>query len=662
MRALLRLLLVPLAGWSAGPVLAAHHLPDPRIDDLIVEPVAGAPQVNVRAILSGSGRTAFHGTLELTLGEKVVRLPVTLDAGPAGAVGGLHFNQLMPLKGAKPWSPARPVLYQMQAALLHDGDVTDRRTVRFGVRTIALQDGWLLLNGEREKVRALEYTPAWSLTLSARARDSLVTRDMEQVHAAGFNLLLAEPGLLDDLALDWCDRHGLMVAEGRRESTGSPAADVPCDFDLADTEVVGMVQAHRNHAALVLWRIACAAGSRDVNTLARLIAASRQLDPSRPAIGATPWPDIRVDARPITDGDLAALDLTGLFGTATAFNEARAAVDLDRARRRIGRIRADPDAPGYVVPRQEPGLAGATAARLLSITPGPVLLLGGAPLSVTLLVSGGGPLPRHTVLDWRLQAPGDDPALPMPWRQGPVPAADGTAILAAPPFPVQGRWDLAVQVRTGLRILATAEEAVYVVQDLEGSQQSFALLDDAPAIQDAFGAWVIPAPYAAQAVVARSGNLGATELAGALDLARAGRKIILFEVTAPVLDAIRRQAPGLLPDDAPLVDASATDCPVFTGPKLSRGLPGFGRGEPGRALVGALYTGLLPLTHLPVPAGATLHAASLVRDTDAGPPRRLADIMEVAVGKGRVVFCQYRVLDRLPEPLARALFYRLLGL
>jgi hypothetical protein len=39
-----------------------------------------------------------------------------------------------------------------------------------------------------------------------------------------------------------------------------------------------------------------------------------------------------------------------------------------------------------------------------------------------------------------------------------------------------------------------------------------------------------------------------------------------------------------------------------------------------------------------------------------------ADMMEIPLGKGRVLFCQYRLLPHLDQPLARHLFYRLLAI
>src|SRR5439155_576491 len=145
-------------------------------------------------------------------------------------------------------------------------------------------------------------------------------------------------------------------------------------------------------------------------------------------------------------------------------------------------------------------LGGAAARHLLAIRPAPELLTEGAPLTVTLLTEGPDPLPRDAVVDWRLSAPGDDPSLPMPWRKGP-PLTNGIAILTAPPLPVAGRWTLEAQARSDARVFARADAVLHVVRTLEGSQQSFALLGDAPVLREAYGAWIIPAEYAPQTVV-----------------------------------------------------------------------------------------------------------------------------------------------------------------
>jgi len=651
--------------WIAAAAQAARHLPDPRIDDLIVEPVAGTPQVNVRAILSGSGRAAFHGTLELTLGEKNVRLPIVLEGGPAGAVGGLHFDQLMPLTGAKPWTPARPVLYQMQAALIHQGGIVDRRTVRFGVRTVALTDGWLALDGARQKVIALEFRPDWSRTLSARARETLAVRALERIREAGFTMILAEPDLLDDVSLDWCDRHGLLVTEGRRSAEAPGIAGAPDAFDAQDREVVSMIRAHRNHASLVLWRFAAPAGPEGEALRARIIAAAGLLDPSRPALGALPWPEITENTQSVPLPVLADLNLEKEFGSATAFDESRATVRRERLRHRIEALRMNPDDSGYVIPRSIPELEGVMVNRLLVLRPAPALLVGDAPLCATVTIVSSGTLPRALTLDWRLAAPGDDPAYPMPWRAGP-PLTGATAVLWAPALPVRGRWQLQVRVRKGNRALASVEETVQVSAALESSQNSFALLGDAPGIREGFAAWIIPGAWAPQTVVVHPAQADAPAWAAVLDGVRAGRKAVVLELDDEDLAAI-----AAIPDlRMPLVlSASSTGSDdtvhYLRATRYGNGLPGVGRREPERWIAGALYAELLPVRSLvgdfPPPLAGAIPAAP-TPDPGGGVPRRVADILELPLGKGRLVLCQYRLLEHLGEPLARAMFYRLLSL
>lgn len=660
-----RLLLAAAVVWTAQTVPAARRLPDPRIDDLVVEPVAGAPQVNVRAILSGSGRAAFHGTLELTLGEKNVRLPVTLEAGPAGAVGGLTFNQLVPLTGAKPWTTPRPVLYQMQAALIRHGDVVDRRTVRFGVRTVALTDGWLALDGARQKVIALEFRPDWSRTLSARARDALAFKSLERIREAGFTMILAEPELLDDAGLDWCDRHGLLVAEGHRSAEASGITGTTDDFDMQDRDVVGMIRAHRNHPSIVLWRVATPAGPNGETMSARMIAAASALDPSRPALGTLPWPEITDDTRSISPVTLADLNLDKEFGTATAFDESRAYVRGQRLRHRIEALRMNENAPGYLVPRLLPELESVMSARLLVLRPAPALLVGDAPLCATVAVVSPGPLPRAVSVDWRLAAPGDDPAYPMPWRAGP-PLTGTTAVLTAPPLPVRGRWQIQARVRAGQRVLASVEESIHTYASLEGSQNSFALLGDAPEIREGFAAWIIPGAWAPQTVIVHPADADPPSWAAILNAVRAGRKAVVLELDDRNLAAIA--AIPDLPVRLSLSDSSTGAGDIvhyFRSTRYGNGLPGVGRREPERWIAGELYEGILPVRSLVGTFAAPL-AGAVPRapgpDPGGGSPNRYADILEIPLGKGRIVVCQYRLLEHLHEPLARAMFYRLLSL
>ncbi len=416
--------------------------------------------------------------------------------------------------------------------------------------------------------------------------------------------------------------------------------------------------------------IAALKGFRAAGYNAILLAAGDRTDAAHDACDAAgllaldevpaPGPAVaHLRPGPVPEPDAGARDL---FGTATAFAEAARALMAARHHDTLTSIRRDPAHPGFVLGADPPpDLARWVGPRSVALTPPPALVDPAAAPSATVAY-GPGPWPADAVLEWRA-GPGDAPADDTGWRPAlPArPVAAGTTRALALPEPVPpGRWTLGVRVRAGRRILADATATYRGWESREPSQTSFALLGHAPELRARYGAWIIPAEHATVLVACRPAGLPPADRAAIFDWLTRGRTVVLCGLTREDCAALAADPRGCWTLDAREVDpVEPTHLTWIRPDRFGARLPGTGIAEPGRWFAGPPFLPLLPTLALAPLPGATIWAgASPLRPDGIA----LADVMTVAVGTGRAVFCQWRLLDALDDPFARRLFERLLGL
>src|SRR5207247_3939263 len=94
-------------------------------------------------VADDSGR-ALRGTLGVAAGGARARVPVAVAAGSIGTA-----RLLLRLARPRLWHFDHPSLYMLRTILRSDaGAVLDRRSEHFGIRSVVLARGRLLLNGE----------------------------------------------------------------------------------------------------------------------------------------------------------------------------------------------------------------------------------------------------------------------------------------------------------------------------------------------------------------------------------------------------------------------------------------------------------------------------------------------------------------------------------
>jgi len=391
----------------------------------------------------------------------------------------------------------------------------------------------------------------------------------------------------------------------------------------------------------------------------------------------------------IRDGLERGLEKRGLarsFGGVTGFVEACQLQQALGVRRQSEALRLNPRVSGWVLtqlndaswecsaglvdPWRNPKRAAGeiprlTAPFLLAVRPATQAVEAGDRAQFTLTLASDVPPPRNAVAEYRTRS---NDSLPSPWKE--IRLRDGSATVFVADLPLKGTLAFEARFRQGRKTLSSAEESVFVGSWLHNSQVSFTLLGEAPALWRVFGGWLIPREDSAILVAARPAALQRKELEQALATAKRGGRVVFLDLAPEDLAALQKLA------GFPLKGGLRKSISTFMGwfhwfRRITPmgGLPGIGDREPGRWMAGEPLANLLPIWSLPEPSGsATIYAGAAgmnirIMEPDGPAWHWCADIMAVAYGKGKLVFCQYRLLEALESnPAAQSLFCRLLKL
>ena len=135
-------------------------------------------------------------------GEARGRLVLSLDRD--GLDGGAFADQYA-------WSPEHPVLFQTVYEVRAEAEVTDRVSGYFGLRSIAVADGKILLNGRPYYQKLLLDQGYWPDGLLTAPTDAAFVTDIEACKAMGFNGVRKHQKVEDPRFLYHADRLGLLV-------------------------------------------------------------------------------------------------------------------------------------------------------------------------------------------------------------------------------------------------------------------------------------------------------------------------------------------------------------------------------------------------------------------------------------------------------------------
>ena len=182
------------------------------------------------------------------------------------------------------WTPETPTLYRVHLALLDpaSGDAADREKVRFGFRSIRIEDGILLLNGRRFIVRGVNRHEHCVDSGRYVPREQM-KKEVLLMKTLGINAVRTCHYPDDPAFYDLCDEYGLaVVCETNLESHGAGAM-LSRDPEWAESYLQRarrMAQTHKNHPCIIIWSLGNESGLGPHH--AAMSAWLRAYDPTRP--------------------------------------------------------------------------------------------------------------------------------------------------------------------------------------------------------------------------------------------------------------------------------------------------------------------------------------------------------------------------------------------
>ncbi len=186
------------------------------------------------------------------------------------------------------WSPASPKLYRAEVEVISEGQVLDKTTSTFGIRSLQFSaDAGLVLNGERILLKGGCMHQDNGL-LGSAAIDRAEERRVALMKANGFNAIRCSHNPPSPAFLDACDRLGMLVIDEAFDmwEVGKNPQDYHRFFDdWWQRDIQSMVLRDRNHPSVILWSIGNEISERGdtsgVRIAKQLTDEIHRLDPTR---------------------------------------------------------------------------------------------------------------------------------------------------------------------------------------------------------------------------------------------------------------------------------------------------------------------------------------------------------------------------------------------
>jgi beta-galactosidase/beta-glucuronidase len=216
-----------------------------------------------------------------------------------------NSHRTFPGNGSRTWTPESPNLYDVTLTLSDAGQGLDQVESYFGMRSVAMQDGQILLN-RRPYYRKLVLDQGyWPESLLTPPSDEAIRRDIELTKAMGFNGVRKHQKVEDPRFLYWADRMGLLV-------WGEMANAYQYSDQYAERitrEWMEVLRRDYNHPCIVAW-VPCnenwgvpdyLTDARQAHHLDTLYHLTRSVDETRPVVSDDGWGHATTDLLTIHD-------------------------------------------------------------------------------------------------------------------------------------------------------------------------------------------------------------------------------------------------------------------------------------------------------------------------------------------------------------------------
>ena len=185
-------------------------------------------------------------------------------------------KQILTLNTPKLWSLEDPYLYRIIVEVRQAGQIIDKKTIKFGVRTIEIKKNGVFLNGKYIKIQGTNNHHDHAGVGSALP-DYLQYYRIGLLKNMGVNAYRTSHNAPTPELLEACDSLGMLVMDEQRLLNSG--AEYINQFER-------LLKRDRSHASVFMWSIGNEEGAIQTNSYGKrialtLIAKQKQLDPTR---------------------------------------------------------------------------------------------------------------------------------------------------------------------------------------------------------------------------------------------------------------------------------------------------------------------------------------------------------------------------------------------
>jgi beta-galactosidase/beta-glucuronidase len=261
-------------------------VPAIRIEELRIIPVADRNNVYMSVFLHAPSSN-WRIEVDVYDGDKLVTRREDHTAVATGQF-------LLTIPYAKLWYPHSPHLYDLKVRLYEGDKLLDEVSSYFGMRSIELRDGKVLINGEPTYLKMVLDQGYWPGGYMTAPTDEALQTDIGWIKMFGFNGARKHQKIEDPRWLYWCDRLGLLVWEEMPNAREwSPEAE-----ELLSAEWQRAVRRDYNHPCIIAWVPVNESmgfpglGAEHAGQYAyieRMVRTTRRLDATRPVVDNDGW-------------------------------------------------------------------------------------------------------------------------------------------------------------------------------------------------------------------------------------------------------------------------------------------------------------------------------------------------------------------------------------
>ena len=216
----------------------------PYLTSAHITPDLDAGTASLRLVLNEAPKAPVEAEITVTFeGQPFRKLAATLTERSQRVV--IDMVNGWNIQGFSTWSPEHPALYDVDIALSSG----DRVGTYFGMRSVEVKDGWVLLNKRPLYQRLVLDQGYWPDTLLTPPSDEAIRADIEWTKKFGYNGARKHQKVEDPRYYYWADRLGLLVW-----------GEIPSAYEFTRESVqnleetlAGYIDRDFNHPSIITW-------------------------------------------------------------------------------------------------------------------------------------------------------------------------------------------------------------------------------------------------------------------------------------------------------------------------------------------------------------------------------------------------------------------------